>query len=136
MSQPHVIVVGNEKGGAGKSTIAIHLATALLHAGSKVAVIDLDLRQGTTTHFFASRRTWTGSTGVELPAPIALTDDGAGLALADPAAGLVRLEAMFAEADGAADYIVVEMARSLLGEDWMKEFVERANRGGIERVLL
>jgi Fe-S oxidoreductase len=35
-----------------------------------------------------------------------------------------------------ADYIVVEMARSLLGEDWMKEFVERANRGGIERVLL
>jgi Fe-S oxidoreductase len=35
-----------------------------------------------------------------------------------------------------ADYIVVEMARSLLGEDWMKEFVARANRGGIERVLL
>ena len=35
-----------------------------------------------------------------------------------------------------ADYIVVEMARSLLGEDWMQEFVARANRGGIERVLL
>jgi Fe-S oxidoreductase len=35
-----------------------------------------------------------------------------------------------------ADYIVVEMARHLLGERWMPEFVERANRGGIERVLL
>ncbi len=35
-----------------------------------------------------------------------------------------------------ADYIVVEMARSLLGENWMSEFVARANRGGIERVLL
>ncbi|MGZ5049121.1 MAG: DUF3683 domain-containing protein [Usitatibacter sp.] len=35
-----------------------------------------------------------------------------------------------------ADYIVVEMAKSLLGENWMSEFVERANRGGIERVLL
>jgi FAD/FMN-containing dehydrogenase/Fe-S oxidoreductase len=35
-----------------------------------------------------------------------------------------------------ADYIVVEMARHLLGEGWMREFVERANRGGIERVLL
>ncbi len=35
-----------------------------------------------------------------------------------------------------ADYIVVEMARHLLGEGWMKDFVDRANRGGIERVLL
>jgi Fe-S oxidoreductase len=35
-----------------------------------------------------------------------------------------------------ADYIVVEMARHLLGKDWMPEFVQRANRGGIERVLL
>ena len=35
-----------------------------------------------------------------------------------------------------ADYIVVEMARHLLGENWMPEFVQRANRGGIERVLL
>jgi Fe-S oxidoreductase len=35
-----------------------------------------------------------------------------------------------------ADYIVVEMARHLLGENWMPEFVERARKGGIERVLL
>ncbi|MBP7524248.1 MAG: (Fe-S)-binding protein, partial [Propionivibrio sp.] len=35
-----------------------------------------------------------------------------------------------------ADYIVVEMARRLLGDDWMKDYVEKANNGGIERVLL
>ena len=35
-----------------------------------------------------------------------------------------------------ADYIVVEMARKILGENWMPEYVERANAGGIERVLV
>jgi Fe-S oxidoreductase len=35
-----------------------------------------------------------------------------------------------------ADYIVVEMAREILGENWMPEYVERANGGGIERVLV
>ncbi|PJO35839.1 FAD-linked oxidase [Delftia acidovorans] len=35
-----------------------------------------------------------------------------------------------------ADYIVVEMARQILGENWMAEYVQRANAGGIERVLV
>ena len=35
-----------------------------------------------------------------------------------------------------ADYIVVEMARKILGEDWMPTYVARANSGGIERVLV
>ncbi|MDR4126115.1 DUF3683 domain-containing protein [Yanghanlia caeni] len=35
-----------------------------------------------------------------------------------------------------ADYIVVEMARHILGEDWLQDYVRRANDGGIERVLL
>jgi Fe-S oxidoreductase len=35
-----------------------------------------------------------------------------------------------------ADYIVVEMAKHLLGPEWMAEYVAKANRGGIERVLL
>ena len=40
------------------------------------------------------------------------------------------------DADVDADYIVVEMAKHLLGPDWMEKFVARANQGGIERVLL
>jgi Fe-S oxidoreductase len=35
-----------------------------------------------------------------------------------------------------ADYIVVEIARTLLGEDWMASYVRKVNGGGIERVLL
>jgi Fe-S oxidoreductase len=35
-----------------------------------------------------------------------------------------------------ADYIVVEMARKILGEDWLPDYVARANAGGIERVLV
>ncbi|HEV8503151.1 MAG TPA: DUF3683 domain-containing protein [Casimicrobiaceae bacterium] len=40
------------------------------------------------------------------------------------------------DAGTTADYIVVEIARHVLGENWMAEFVARANHGGIERVLV
>jgi Fe-S oxidoreductase len=40
------------------------------------------------------------------------------------------------DAGTAADYIVVEMAKYLLGETWLADYVARANSGGIERVLL
>ncbi|MEQ8664256.1 MAG: division plane positioning ATPase MipZ [Rhodospirillales bacterium] len=55
-SQTQTIVIGNEKGGSGKSTTAIHLAVGLMHAGLTVATVDLDGRQGTMTRFWASRR--------------------------------------------------------------------------------
>jgi chromosome partitioning protein len=55
----HVIVVGNEKGGAGKSTLSIHIAVALLKSGHKVACIDLDTRQQTLTRFFENRASWS-----------------------------------------------------------------------------
>ena len=35
-----------------------------------------------------------------------------------------------------ADYIVIEMAKQILGDNWLPEFVQRANNGGIERVLV
>jgi FAD/FMN-containing dehydrogenase/Fe-S oxidoreductase len=40
------------------------------------------------------------------------------------------------DAETDADYIVVEIARNLLGPDWMAQYVRRANDGGIERVLV
>jgi Fe-S oxidoreductase len=40
------------------------------------------------------------------------------------------------DANTTTDYIVVEMAKHLLGPDWLKDFVAKANDGGIERVLL
>ena len=40
----HVVVLGNEKGGSGKSTTAMHVAVALMNMGQRVATIDLDSR--------------------------------------------------------------------------------------------
>jgi chromosome partitioning protein len=65
----HVIVIGNEKGGSGKSTLSIHISIALLKAGFRVATIDLDTRQRTLTRFFENRRSWAKSAqwDVEMP---------------------------------------------------------------------
>ncbi len=70
----HVIVVGNEKGGTGKSTLSIHLSVALLKAGFRVATIDLDTRQQTLTRFLENRASWALSApwDVELPFHFAL----------------------------------------------------------------
>ena len=51
----HVVVLGNEKGGSGKSTVALHIAVALLKAGQRVATIDLDSRQQTLTRYINNR---------------------------------------------------------------------------------
>lgn len=55
MRQAHIIVFGNEKGGSGKSTTAMHTAIALLRLGYKVGTIDLDARQGTLTRYVKNR---------------------------------------------------------------------------------
>ncbi|MSO97702.1 MAG: ATPase [Rhodospirillaceae bacterium] len=54
-AQPKVIVFGNEKGGTGKSTLAVHLAVALMVRGLKVATIDLDAGQGTLSRYVSNR---------------------------------------------------------------------------------
>jgi chromosome partitioning protein len=65
----HVIVLGNEKGGSGKSTTAMHIAVSLLKAGQRVATIDLDSRQGTLTHYVQNRRGWATHGGLPLEVP-------------------------------------------------------------------
>src|SRR5690348_10898078 len=65
----HVVVLGNEKGGSGKSTTALHIAVALLKAGQRVATIDLDSRQKSFTHYIEHRRDWAERAGVRLEMP-------------------------------------------------------------------
>jgi chromosome partitioning protein len=65
----YVVVVGNEKGGSGKSTTAVHIAIALLKAGQRVATIDLDSRQQSLTHYVNNRRSWARRSGVDLEIP-------------------------------------------------------------------
>jgi chromosome partitioning protein len=63
----HVIVVGNEKGGSGKSTTAFHLAIYLLYQGFRVPSIDVDSRQQTLTNYVRNRRRWAQAHALKLP---------------------------------------------------------------------
>lgn len=65
----HVLVCGNEKGGSGKTTVAIHLVASLLNAGFKVASIDLDTRQKSLTGFLENRLRWSQKNGDYLQLP-------------------------------------------------------------------
>lgn len=65
----HIIVVGNEKGGAGKSTVSMHVATSLSRLGHRVGVLDLDLRQQTFGRFIENRKVTMEREGTDLPTP-------------------------------------------------------------------
>ena len=65
----HVIVFGNEKGGTGKTTTAMHVSTALMAMGHSVAVIDLDSRQRSMAHYIEHRAAFVARTHRELVVP-------------------------------------------------------------------
>ncbi len=62
-----IIVLGNEKGGSGKSTTAMHLIVALAKTGNKVASIDLDLRQRTLFRYLENRENYSKRHRISLP---------------------------------------------------------------------
>ena len=53
---PHIFVVGNEKGGAGKTTCSMHLIIGLLDRGYNIASIDVDSRQHSLTSYLNNRK--------------------------------------------------------------------------------
>lgn len=106
----HIIVVGNEKGGSGKSTTCMHVATALARMGHRVGALDLDLRQKTFGRYVENRRAHLAKTGLELPGP-----DYHDLPEADAEAVAQgenpfdqRLTAAVAAMDGEKDFIVID----------------------------
>lgn len=66
--RPYVLVLGNEKGGSGKSTTAMHLIVALARLGYRVGSIDLDARQGSLSRYLLNRQRFAEQEGRELPA--------------------------------------------------------------------
>lgn len=64
---PHIIVFGNEKGGTGKSTLAVHVAVYLLKKNFSVHVIDVDARQGTISRYFENRERSKSLYNLEMP---------------------------------------------------------------------
>jgi chromosome partitioning protein len=93
------IVLGNLKGGTGKTTLAMHLSVALLRAGYTVGCVDLDSGQATLSRYLQNRLSFARDRGMDLPMPaVHLTppaDDG-------------ELRARLGDLKGRADVILVD----------------------------
>lgn len=105
-----IFVIGNEKGGAGKTTCAMHLISALLDQGHKVASIDTDLRQVSLTNYINNRALYNKKNPSKLvpePMHFSLTTDEV-----DTFDNLDKLKALFEQklssACNHAKYIIVD----------------------------
>lgn len=106
----HIIVLGNEKGGSGKSTTSMHIATALARIGHVVGGLDLDLRQRSFHRYLDNRRATVERKGLDLPCPLILDlpdvspeDLPEGENIYDH-----RLSAAVAEQESRCDFIVID----------------------------
>jgi chromosome partitioning protein len=106
----HIVVVGNEKGGSGKSTTAMHIATALARMGHRVGALDLDLRQQSFGRYVENRRAHAARLSLDLPMPEwrSLPDiDEATLAPGENPMDR-RLAEAVAELEQTAEFIVID----------------------------
>lgn len=106
----HIIVFGNEKGGSGKSTAAMHTAVALARMGKTVAAIDLDTRQRSFSRQLENRADWSAKTGVKLAMPeVFLIPRSASKSLDEAAAEeLQTLADVLADVEARFDYVVID----------------------------
>lgn len=70
-----VVVFGNEKGGTGKSTLAMHVVISLMEAGSEVVVVDLDTRQRSLSRYIENRQRFINEQTISLPLPKCVVAD-------------------------------------------------------------
>lgn len=106
----HIIVVGNEKGGSGKSTTSMHVATALSRLGHRVGALDLDLRQKSFGRYVENRLAYMARAGLSLPSP-----DYRELPEIDPASVQsgeniydLRLSAAVSALEQSSDFIIID----------------------------
>ncbi|MCR9147391.1 MAG: division plane positioning ATPase MipZ [Rhodobacteraceae bacterium] len=106
----HIIVVGNEKGGAGKSTVSMHVATALARLGHKVSALDLDLRQKTFGRYTQNRASYLKKSGLDLPSPRYHELPEIDAAKLKPGENVYdrRLSAAVAELEAESDFIIID----------------------------
>ena len=106
----HIIVTGNEKGGSGKSTTAMHVATALVRMGHRVSALDLDLRQRSFGRYIENRQQFAAREGLALPMPAlhALPEvDGGAVAPGGHPSDL-RLSEALSRMEGESDFVVID----------------------------
>ena len=109
-SAPHVIVLGNGKGGTGKTTLAMHVAVGLLNAGWKVATLDLDTDQQCLSHYLDNRRLWAKHAKIDLAFPVHrhIASAEGSRAEENETQDLVSLEHAVASVATSCDFLVVD----------------------------
>jgi chromosome partitioning protein len=107
-----IIVVGNEKGGSGKSTVAVHIAVGLLKAGHSVASIDIDARQKTFTSYVQNRSAWAAQVGrtLEIPDHFCVDETVNFPSTEDRAAGCKAFSETINELKRDHDFIIIDTA--------------------------
>ena len=109
-TRPNVIVLGNEKGGSGKSTTAIHIIIGLMRDGYRVGALDLDARQGTLAGTLAARQHFIDAKKIPLPMPVFASVHRSTLdnRLEAEAEERARFDDAFAEIAGQSDLVVID----------------------------
>jgi len=104
------VVVGNEKGGSGKSTTVINLIFGLMDAGHKVTCVDLDFRQQTLNRFLECRVAYAEAKGLQLAMPEVRRFSPSALGAVASARGaeLSRFDGFMNGLQGDSDYIVID----------------------------
>jgi chromosome partitioning protein len=135
--RPYVIALGNEKGGTGKSTTALHLAVALLKLGYSVGTLDLDGRQGTLSRGLANRAAWAEAESRRLTVPLVMPrhERIASSEAADPETARKQDRKAFDKAVAAMaglDFVVVDTPGSSsglarLGHQWADTLITPLN---------
>ncbi|MEM9533159.1 MAG: division plane positioning ATPase MipZ [Pseudomonadota bacterium] len=107
----HIIVFGNEKGGTGKSTLAMHVVVHLLRKHRSVAVLDLDSRQRSVSRFLENRAAYAARNSLDLPQPRWLSPEPSKLrsAMADrEREEQTRLQAALEELKSGQDFLAID----------------------------
>jgi chromosome partitioning protein len=106
----HIIVVGNEKGGSGKSTTSMHVGTALARLGFRVGCLDLDLRQKSFARYIENRQAFLKRAGLDLASPVYtdLPELEAGSLAQGENAFDARLSAAVAALEATSDFIIID----------------------------
>lgn len=107
---PHIVVLGNEKGGSGKSTTAMHIILSLIEDDLVVASLDLDFRQQTLSRYLENREEFARARGIDLPMPLHRVPACSNLPVVEQAQAEEReqLEGIFAELRDQVDVIVID----------------------------
>jgi len=139
----HVLVIGNEKGGSGKSTTALHIAVLLMGEGARVATLDLDARQGTLSRYMENRAAYVRRKGIELAlpmhaaVPLSTLSDRAAMEADEKERFEAALEAVIAS----ADFVVIDTPGSdtylsRLAHTWADTLLTPLNDSFIDLDLL